>query len=481
MNGSIIFVLGAGFSAPFDVPTMRPFLRSFQDVAERKYPDLQETLQRHFLKLPDDSDIEALLTSLSLAETVKDSLPPTSTISEELDMWEKESHYLKAHLVSYIIERCERFDRDRASEVLSPLISKLHGSSAIQKVHLFTTNYDRIIEYVCESINIDFSDGFGRSGRELAAPWKREFSGRIRLYKLHGSVTYYVDRKSRYEPIFLRLDRGYPLPSPEFRLTREGRELEPLMVLPTMEKDTLSDPYGYLNHLFTQTMSETRIVVMIGTSLRDNHLVSAINYNSNNVVVLLIDTDPAPASDRIPGVACIKLRASAENFLKVSTERLILLFEQCIEETNKEKIIELVEGFAENEVAEISQWISMTEVQREALNTIRSDKSISDVLMSIQRLHGIAHSDIIEAVASKCLPGNPGMIRKAAAGCLGLSGNPAAVTALESIVTEDNSTDVRLEGYLALKRLGTDDALEALEAARHRWPEDTYFEMYREE
>ena len=44
MTDSSVFLLGAGFSAPFGVPTMMPFLRSFQSDAEKKYPDLYGTL-----------------------------------------------------------------------------------------------------------------------------------------------------------------------------------------------------------------------------------------------------------------------------------------------------------------------------------------------------------------------------------------------------------------------------------------------------
>ena len=61
MTGSAVFLLGAGFSAPFGVPTMTPFLSSFQAVAEKKYSDLCSTLAEHISKLPQDGDIEALL------------------------------------------------------------------------------------------------------------------------------------------------------------------------------------------------------------------------------------------------------------------------------------------------------------------------------------------------------------------------------------------------------------------------------------
>ena len=114
----------------------------------------------------------------------------------------------------------------------------------------------------------------------VAAPWSGEFNGKLHLYKLHGSVTYYGDREARDGRRYFRLDRGYALPSPDFRLTREGNTLEPLMVLPTLEKETLDDPYGQLNHRFAEMMSGSRVVVAMGTSLRDNDLVSAINYNA---------------------------------------------------------------------------------------------------------------------------------------------------------------------------------------------------------
>lgn len=471
-----MFVLGAGFSAPFDVPTMKPFLQSFRRVAERKYPELCGTLIQHFSKLQSDSDIEALLSSFGSAQDILDSLPPNTPMSEELSRWQNESLVLQAHLVSYIIELCERFNQELALKILSPLLTSLHDSSIISEIHLATTNYDRIIEYVCESISVSISDGFSESEIKLVAPWNGNFNGKIRLYKLHGSVTYYVDRAASAEPTFLRLDRGYPLPSPDFRLTKEGHALEPLMVLPTLEKETLGDPYGQLNHRFTETMSRAKIVVAIGTSLRDNYLVSAINYNSDRVVVLLIDTDPGSAKARIPHVQCVTLRANAADFFAVSTDRLIKLFEKCVGDVEILAVRKIVEDFAKDETIKIAQRISLTEKQRDALTVISADSNETNVLRALQSLHGITDSGVIEAVAFRCKAENSDMVRKAAAGCLGLSESDAAVSALNKISTEDLSADVRLEGYLALAGLGTEEALKGLELARHRWPEDTYFE-----
>ena len=108
MSRSVVFLLGAGFSAPFGVPTMRPFLKSFRELARGKYPDLCDILDQHFTGLDDDSDIEALLGSLDRAERLKESLPAGQDIPDMFTSWQDKSRYLKSHLISYIIEECER-------------------------------------------------------------------------------------------------------------------------------------------------------------------------------------------------------------------------------------------------------------------------------------------------------------------------------------------------------------------------------------
>ena len=399
---SISFLLGAGFSAPFDIPTMSPFLGSFCDLAKHKYPQLSDTLTKHLDKLGNEPDLESLLSSLGKAERVLDGLPQDIEINEEFNSWQKQSLYLKSHLISYIIERCERFDRNLATEILSPVMTRIYTDSSIQKIHLFTTNYDRIIEHVCDTLDIEFADGFIGSENELVAPWDPKFNCKICLYKLHGSVSYYVDKKESNRPTFLRLDRGYPLPGPEFRLSREGHDLEPLMVLPTLEKDALGDPYGHLNHMFTQTISDTMLVVAVGTSLRDNHLVSAINYNVDNIVVLVVDTDPTSVKKRIPNVSSVPLKANAREFFENSIERLIKLFKRCSQVTEKQSVFNIVEEFAIKENNELSQRLLITDQQNSALKCIQSSTHNQnyELLTALQQLRGIADSRIFHAVAN---------------------------------------------------------------------------------
>ena len=476
MSAAVTFLLGAGFSAPFGVPTMRPFLHAFRSTARQKYPGLYPTLERHFEQLGSDSDIEALLSSLGKAERLSEAIPADMEPARELVEWEEGSKYLKAHLIAFIIEQCEMFNRDAVARILSPSVKMLVEHPRLEEVHIFTTNYDRIVEYTCEVAALEFSDGFDRPGKELVAPWTRKYNGKLRLYKLHGSVSYYIDQNRREKPTFLRLDRGYPLPGPDFKLSREGNDLEPLMVVPTLEKDALGEPYSHLNHVFTDTMARTKLVVVVGNSLRDNHIVSAISYNSENVIVLLVDVDPVTPGQRISGIRNVKLSADASTFFERSVFRLMDCLEARLGSGDGGELVAKLEEFAREEGSRLSDGTSLTDEQQEALETMISSENIGRLFGALRALRGVNEDGVIQAVAEKANDKLPTDLRKAVAGWLGASTRPMAVSALGRIANEDSASDVRLEAYLALSALGSDVAREALELAKGRWPRDSFFQ-----
>lgn len=476
MNSAVSFLFGAGFSAPFNIPTMRPFLGSFKEFADRKYPSLRSALCNHIRKLDDGSDIEGLLASLSDAENLKSALPSQGHMTSELKQWAAESRSLKAHLVSYIIERCEQFNRQRAQEEIGPLLNRLNDSKKLSEIHFFTTNYDRILEYVAENTSVNLHDGFDNSRSELVAPWTREFSSKCRLYKLHGSVTYYVDRQISEDPEFLRLDRGYPLPDPDFRLSRQGRQLEPLMVLPTLEKEALDDPYGYLRHTFAETISRGGLLIAIGTSLRDKHVVSAIKFNAPDIVALIIGSEPEGAIHMMPNVKSVPLRAETSECLSVLHEPLVELAERCVSISCRRRRFHEVSQFAHEQDGVLRNYRTMTDEYRSQIRILSGSAGDLDKIEAINRLHGLSDSGVIAALTALLTESEqPPELRKAAVGCLGLSRCDDAVEILRSIATEDEFPDVRLESYLALREIGGDKATEALNEAQRRWPEDPFF------
>ena len=475
MNGSISFVLGAGFSAPFNIPTMRPFLNSFRKFANRKYPNLQDTLENHIQKLTDESDIEGLLSSLSMAEALSSAMPSPHHMNAELNRWASESRSIKAYLVSYIIEKCEQFDREKAENDIAPFLNRLACSNELSEVYFFTTNYDRILEYVSEYADIGLDDGFGTPEAELVAPWTGDFSGKMRLYKLHGSVTYYVDRQHAEAREFLRLDRGYPLPDPDFRLSRQGRELEPLMVLPTLEKEAMEDPYGNLMHVFTETLSRGGLVIAMGTSLRDAHLVSAMNYSNKKIVVLVIDNEPELAIKQIPRVKSLPLKVDMSECLKTLSLPLVELAERCAGTSSTGEIFEEVSRFVTEQTERLRGWHKISEKERDQIEMLRNGDNEVNKIEAIRRLQGLSNPEIVDAISSCLMQEQSPAVRKAAAGSLGLSKNSKAVDVLAYLAAHDNSPDVRLESYLALREIGGDESRKALEIAEGNWPEDPFF------
>ena len=475
MAVSVVFLLGAGFSAPYGIPTMRPFLHSFRRMAQSKYPDLHDTLEQHFARLGDDSDIEELLSGLGKAERLSDAMPGGTIDSAELRVWQEQSRYLKSHLISYIIEQCERYDEESVKAVLSPSLRMLTDLAEIETVHIFTTNYDRIVEVACEEADIEYADGFGETGNELVAPWTRTFDKKVCIYKLHGSVSYYVDQARRDTSKFLRLDRGYPLPGPDFRLSREGNELEPLMVLPTLEKDALGEPYSHLNHLFTEVMSETVLVVAVGISLRDNHIVGAINFNADTIIVLLVDVDPTIPGHQIADIQNVKLRADAKSFFEGSVFRLANVLVECVGTGRTADLLGFLEEFSNEEARELAKKKTLTDAQQKALERLVVSVRSDELLEAIRTLRGLNEDGIIQTIGEASNEKYPSDVRKAVAGCLGHSGTRAAIGWLGRIAKEDVSSDVRLEAYLALSAIGSDMATEALDEARGRWPSDSFF------
>ena len=476
MNGSISFMLGAGFSAPFNIPTMRPFLRSFREFANRKYPSLYDTLEKHIQKLTDESDIEGLLSNLSKAEALPSAMPSSDHMNVELHRWASESRSIKAYLVSYIIEKCEQFDRKKAEKDIALFLNRLNSSNELSEVYFFTTNYDRILEYVSEYVGIELNDGFGTSETELVAPWTGDFSGKMRLYKLHGSVTYYGDRRQHAEAReFLRLDRGYPLPDPDFRLSRQGRELEPLMVLPTLEKEAMEDPYGNLMHVFRETLSRGGLVIAMGTSLRDAHLVSAMNYSNEKIVALVIDNEPESAIKQIPKVQSVPLKVDMSECLKTLNLPLVELVERCAGISCTKKIFEEVSRFAAEQTEKLRGLHKISQEQREQIEILRNGDNEVNRIEAIRRLQGLSHPAIVDAISLCLMQEQSSTVRKAAAGSLGLGKSSKAVDVLAYLAAHDDSPDVRLESYLALREIGGDEARKALKAAEGNWPEDPFF------
>lgn len=464
MSEKVSFLIGAGFSAPFGVPTMGPFYSDFVEEAKSRYPTLTTSLDRAINKAGSEPDLENLLSVLNAASEVGAGLPE-DLLNDAIRDWATGAGTLRGHLLSYIVERCESFDRARAVEACAPFAQGLGGSGAA----IFSTNYDRVIEHACQVAGVELSDGFQRGLGNQASPWRADFDGGLVLAKLHGSVTWYVDPSEKEG--YLRLDRGYALPGPEFHLSRGGKDLTPLMIIPTLEKEVLRAPYAHLAHLFSDRLSRTALLVVMGSSLRDEHLVTSIRFRGSKLVVLVVGLNAAGAAGRLEGVNhTVALEASAENFLRNCTPQLLGLVRSADGDLSADELARATEEFAGEQRRVLSEVGDLDEEQGRSLADLR-DGEPPLALRALSRLRGRANRVLVDATVA-LLDSPNAEVRCAAAGNLGTVASTDAVEPLKRAALDDPSDLVRIESGLALNEIGTKEARSALSEYLERHADD---------
>lgn len=463
MSGKVAFLVGAGFSYPYGVPTMRPFFSDFVAEAKIRYPSLSPTLDKALDKIEEEPDLESLLSVLNSASDSISGLPE-ELVTDEIQRWASEARTLRSYLLSYIVERCEAFDRQKALQQCSPLLKGL----VTTEVTIFSTNYDRVVEHVCRSAGIGLSDGFERTPDQAPSPWRRDFGGGLALAKLHGSVSWYEE--SAGERTYLRLDRGYPLPGPDFQLSRGGNDLSPLMIVPTLEKQVLHDPYAYLSNLFSDRLASASLLVVMGSSLRDEHLASAVRFRADELVVIVIGKGAADTAARLASNRTVALETSSDDFLLNCTQDLLRLVEQANAGPPVNQLEEAVEQFAGEQRRLLAEIGDLDEAERHDLGNMRSGDQLT-VLRALSNLRGKANETIVDATLG-LLGSSEADVRCAAAGNLGGVASTKAVEPLAHIALTDTSELVRIESALALNQIGTPESNAAFANYRSQRKED---------
>jgi hypothetical protein len=191
-------------------------------------------------------------------------------------------------------------DGERAQQLLSSfLLSFASRTASRERLHIFTTNYDRILEFGCESIGLRMVDRFVgalspifRSSRlDVDLHYNppgirgepRFLEGVVRFSKLHGSVDW------RHEPPLIRRV-ALPFGAPQSLFAHYRDHLQSLMVFPNPAKDleTLAYPYAELFRDFAAAICRPNsVLVTYGYGFGDDHI--------NRVIKRCLD-DPVNAS-----------------------------------------------------------------------------------------------------------------------------------------------------------------------------------------
>ena len=322
MATSLCF-FGAGASVPFGIPTMAGLLQGLEERLETgvlpglsMYRDIKLKLQNYM-----PFDIEALIRVLDtiLAGDAKaplldpsihyfsdwgNSFESMTKFKEEQAFRNKdEAESLLTEIKGYIAEACSPkttpFDIHQAffQKVLFNLSHdhtvdiQSNRPSGIN-YQIFTTNYDLIIESYFRSKRLAYECGQGPNGMlEIDRRENPDLYGhniqRFQIYKLHGSVNWYVGENGA-----LQWGSEPAIPGGA-KLMADPVERE-LMIYPAAQKYTFREPFYDMFHHLKQTLLSSDICYVIGYSFRDDDILGLFHdalAARNNLTLCLIDPD----------------------------------------------------------------------------------------------------------------------------------------------------------------------------------------------
>ena len=294
-NAKFAILIGAGVSIPIGIPAMRGIYTDFLKpsksgitATERKtcdflikrlnvLPDLEEFL----LAANAIIDFKGSTLSSLVEKCVSTRQKGTriQTYRNRLD--ERTANILatRTRILKYLSETCFRFNRDEACRVFNPFVQ----SVAHVGCPVFSTNYDYALEHVAIEAGIAIEDNFRRVGpRQIWNPDIHFPTGNaLTLIKLHGSVTWYADETGEIERI-----------QHDTSINAVGRDVDQLIIFPTRFKDIYEQHFFALYSHFISVLSNTRVLIIAGHSLRDDYLRAAIIEQFRKKTLSLIVIDP---------------------------------------------------------------------------------------------------------------------------------------------------------------------------------------------
>lgn len=163
---------------------------------------------------------------------------------------------------------------------------------------IFTTNYDLLIELACEESNVVVINGFegifvrrwnpycfdydiGTTTTHSKTPRFDPSARHLRLYKLHGSISWFESHGQFYE--------SEP---------NRGSEMTPLIIYPSRLKyaESIRPPFDWLFRKFGEALSNARLLISIGYRFADDNLNQYIFAGiSNGLTLLALSKSPIEA------------------------------------------------------------------------------------------------------------------------------------------------------------------------------------------
>ncbi|MBA4320769.1 MAG: hypothetical protein C0412_20450, partial [Flavobacterium sp.] len=181
----------------------------------------------------------------------------------------------------------------------------LSRKSSLNRVNLFTLNYDMLFEFAAEDMNILINNGFvGFQNRSFYPPAfkvdsylrskhsEQRFNKTFNLYKLHGSLSWEFNRVAAPYGISERQLKQ----NQNHQVTFDKLSGDNLIIYPVQNKKkrSLDLPYSELFRQFAESLSLSQsVLIVIGYSFLDEHvndiIINALSNPDFNIVVFSYD------------------------------------------------------------------------------------------------------------------------------------------------------------------------------------------------
>jgi hypothetical protein len=322
----LVIIVGAGASVPMGIPAMKGFTKEFEKHCnEEKSIDLYTKYSLRYLKkvahLGRYWDLEELLlrvrelknaensaiTKMYRKFSYKGNSKSKDKFDQKILALTQDYSELERELLRFIREKCIRPDIEKGVEIYSNLF-KLSKNFDLE---IFTTNYDPIIENVCDKMNISYADGFKPKGNTGYFTWTPESlnSEGLNLFKLHGSITWYKDSNGRI--IKFPIDIS------------DRRDVQSVIIYPAGYKELFNPPFNRLYFEFSKSIFNSTNCLAIGHSFRDPYMRELLYEKIKQESYKLTIVDPVATSiknkkfDKSKKVVsvCMKIEDWTENKL----------------------------------------------------------------------------------------------------------------------------------------------------------------------
>jgi hypothetical protein len=209
---------------------------------------------------------------------------------------------------------------------LSKLVAR---DSNLGRIHLFTLNYDTLLEQALELLGVQYFDGFaGRADArfdpsvygldiyypgEVAEGRVRRFDKFLHIYKLHGSIHWHAEAnelRARHPNLSIAHDyRSAPENKKGEALDKIAKLVPSVGILPTSNKftQTLSMPYAHLFRSFQIRLSAPQtFLLVLGYGFGDEHVNRMIETALMNPSLVMLVVEPNPESPIIARIRSYK-------------------------------------------------------------------------------------------------------------------------------------------------------------------------------